>query len=137
MGNSVDLSELFTKLDQNIEVNEKIGNVLDHIIGRSITVEKSPPIGRGYTRQLFEGQVISIAPMDLSRHRLLLSASVTDVFIGERSQLSGDLGFIIPSGNGANVEINSTQELFAVYKPSAAPGGTTALLSVWSEKWGE
>lgn len=72
---------------------------------------------------------------DLSRQRVLVTASITDVFISaDRSQLISGLGFVIPVGGSC--EIKNTGELWVAYRPMASTG-LTAYVSYWSETLAE
>lgn len=75
---------------------------------------------------------ILIAGLDRSRKRMLLRASTTDVFVGNRSQLAGGFGYVLPTQAGD--EFRSTDELYVRYIPETPDPTTIVRVSIWIEK---
>jgi hypothetical protein len=74
--------------------------------------------------------VVSLIGYDLSRRRMLLRASVDQVYVGKRDQLAGGLGYLLPLAAGD--EFKHTDEMFVKYVNSDPT--VTALIYVHVEK---
>lgn len=100
-------------------------------ITRGILSAQSSPFGEGRAIALPVGTPVMILAMDRARVRSLIRASDPDIFIGDMSQLSGGVGYMLPTQAGD--EFKTTAQIFAIYSPSGTPAEFPRVF-IWNER---
>jgi hypothetical protein len=100
-------------------------------VQRDIVKAQSSLSAAGFARGIAPNVPVLLMAADQSRTRMLLRASVPDIFIGTMSELQSGSGYQLPTQAGD--EVKTVSDVYAVYTPSAAPDAT-ARIFVWAER---
>lgn len=98
---------------------------------REITPPRSANEFQTHNFALNPGAPVVLLGYDRARTRALVRATKADVYIGTLQQLSGGLGYLVPTAAGD--EIKTIEEVYALYSPSGSVD-TDVRITVWLER---
>jgi len=98
---------------------------------REALVVQSAPSFEVTTRYLAAGETAILVGADRARVRMLVRATVDEIYIGSIGQLATGFGYPLPTASGD--ELKTTEEVYVLYAP-AGQADPDARVSVWIER---